>query len=239
MRRTCLQTLLALPLCAGVLLAPAYAQEPQSPPTVLRLAPNAGDIEVRGSLTGYQTLTYLFDGAPGLDMVVRLDHPGQVSLYHNVIAPSGATIFNGSADGPRFRAMLREYGRYQVQVYLMRNDARRGKRVSFTLRVRQSGMQAQSPRPPQGSGPSFDCRRARSPVETAICRSPALSELDARLDFVYRDALAGAPGWRANEIRRDQRAWLEMRDSCVRERDIERCLSRRYLARIGTLEPKR
>ena len=44
---------------------------------------------------------------------------------------------------------------------------------------------------------------------------------------------------RATEIRGDQRQWMKERESCTRERRIEQCLSTRYLARIGQLEPKR
>ena len=88
-------------------------------------------------------------------------------------------------------------------------------------------------------GPSFDCSRARGVIETAICRSPALSELDGRLDFVYRDALAGAGPRQREDIRNDQRQWLNSRASCSRESALERCLTRLYLARISRLEPKR
>lgn len=223
-------------LCAPVLAQP---QDVPSPPTPLRFAPGQAELNVNGSVTGYQTQVYEFDASAGREVTVQLTHPGQASLYHNVIAPSGALVFNGSLEGNRFQASLRERGRYQVHVYLMRNDARRGKRSPFTLRIRQSGAQQQQPGGPHASGPSFDCRKARGPVDTTVCRSPALAELDARLAFVYRDALAGAPPRRADAIRREQRQWLETRESCAREPGIERCLSRRYLARIGQLEPKR
>lgn len=227
-------------LCTVLSIAPAAAKEPQeAPPTLLRFDRGQAEVEVRGTITGYQTLDYTFDGAPGSEASVRLDHADQASLYHNVIAPSGAPLFTGSVEGDRFQATLRERGRYRVRVYLMRNDARRGKRVPFTLRIRQSAAQPPRPLPPQASGPSFDCRKARGAIETAICRSPSLSELDGRLDFVYRDALAGAPSWRAAEIRREQRRWLDARASCTRERALERCLDRHYTARIGQLEPKR
>lgn len=234
-----LPCLLAIFLCALSLATPVSAQRPESAPTILRFAPGQTEVEVGGSISGYQTLDYAFDATPGVEVTVRLDHPGTASLYHNVTAPSGATLFNGSMDGERFQASLRERGRYLVRVYLMRNDARRGKRVPFTLRIRLSGDQAQQPLPPQAGGPSFDCRRARGPIESAVCRSPELSELDARLDFVYRDALAGAGPRREREIRRDQRRWLDARDACARERRLERCLTRRYLARIGQLDPQR
>ena len=229
----------ALFLSMTLLATHAGAQEQDPAPTVLRIAPAQPEVQVRGEISGYKTITYLFDSAAGVDTTISLDYPGQASLNYNVIAPSGAMLYNGSMEATRFRASLAERGRYQVRVYLMRNDARRNKRVPYTLRISQSAAPGQRPLPSQAAGPSFDCRKARGPIETAVCRSPALSELDARLDFVYRDAIAGAPARRATEIRGDQRQWMKERESCTRERRIEQCLRTRYLARIGQLEPKR
>lgn len=229
----------ALFLSLSCLAAHAAAQAQDAAPTVLRMAPAQPQVQVRGEIAGDQSMTYVFDSAAGVDTTISLDHPGRASLYHNVIAPSGTLLFNGSMDGARFRATLAERGRYQVRVYLMRNDARRGTRVAYTLQIGQSATPGQRPLPGQAAGPSFDCRKARGPIETAVCRSPALSELDARLDFVYRDALAGAPSRRATQIRNDQRQWVKARDACARERRLEQCLSIRYSARIGQLEPKR
>ena len=226
-------SLLALLMLMSLLVTEAGAQSQDPAPRVLKIAPAQPEMQVRGQISGHQTLTYVFDSPAGVDTSVSLDHPGSASLYHNVISPSGALLFNGSMDGTRFQAVLDQRGRYQVRVYLMRNDARRGKRVAFTLKIRQSVQ------PAHAATPSFDCRKARGPVETAVCRSPALSELDARLDFVYRDAIAGASSRRADEIRRDQRRWMQERESCSRERQLEQCVAARYTARIGQLAPKR
>lgn len=241
MRSTFIRSLPLLLLGACCLASPVLAQPQQalSPATPLRFAPGQAELNVTGKVTGYQVLVYEFDASAGAEATVALTHRGPASLYHNVIAPSGNTVFNGSLEGSRFQANLGERGRYQIRVYLMRNDARRGKHVDFTLRIRQSGTQAQPPGSAAPGRPSFDCSKARGAVETSVCRNPALAELDARLAFVYRDALAGAPPRRADEIRRDQRQWLASRDACTREPALERCLSRRYLARIGQLEPKR
>lgn len=145
MRTPLIRSLAALLLGACFLTSPALAQphETPSPPTPLRFAPGQSELDVSGSVTGYQTQDYEFDGSVGGEVTVLLDYPGQASLYHNVIAPSGALIFNGSLEGRRFQANLRERGRYRVRVYLMRNDARRGKRAAFTLQIRQAGLATQ------------------------------------------------------------------------------------------------
>lgn len=225
--------------CCVTSVVHAQDATPQAAPVPLRITPGSPVREVQGSVTGYQQALFSFEGAPGQEVEIRLDHPGRTSLYHNLQAPSGTSIFVGSRDGDRFADTLRERGRYVVQVYLMRNDARRAKRTTFTLRVRQTAPARPPLHPSAGVAPGFDCRKASGMVETTICRTPALAQLDARLDFVYRDALAGAPSQHAEQIRRDQRAWLQERNACGRERELRACLERRYLARIGELEPKR
>ncbi|MDY0963958.1 hypothetical protein [Massilia sp. CFBP9026] len=150
MRTPLICSLPVLLLGACLLTSHVHAQ-PQatpSPPTLLRFAPGQAELNISGSVTGYQTLDYEFDGSVGREVTVLLDYPGRASLYHNVIAPSEALVFNGSLEGSRFQATLREGGRYRVRVYLMRNDARRGKRAAFTLHIRQAGVEAQPPSGP-------------------------------------------------------------------------------------------
>jgi uncharacterized protein len=80
---------------------------------------------------------------------------------------------------------------------------------------------------------SFDCTKATSPVETAICQNPKLSEQDtemAALWFAYNKVpmLMGA-----NAARRDGATeFLRLRDACGG--DVA-CLGRVYDARIAAL----
>ncbi|HEY0011849.1 MAG TPA: pentapeptide repeat-containing protein [Allosphingosinicella sp.] len=75
--------------------------------------------------------------------------------------------------------------------------------------------------------PSFDCGRARSRAERAICAADAyeLRELDRDLAAVYGRAAAANPAVAAR-----QRAWLAEREACA-----PACLPRMYEARIGEL----
>jgi uncharacterized protein YjbI with pentapeptide repeats len=79
--------------------------------------------------------------------------------------------------------------------------------------------------PPEA--PAFDCSRARSRAERAICAEDAyeLRYLDRSLGAVYRRAVAADP---AVAVR--QRAWLAERERCA-----PTCLPRMYEARIGEL----
>ena len=65
---------------------------------------------------------------------------------------------------------------------------------------------------------SFDCGKAQSAIEKAICASPALIAQDTALAAAYRQALADLNGdpTRLNDLRQQQRRWLADRNkSCV------------------------
>ncbi len=59
--------------------------------------------------------------------------------------------------------------------------------------------------------PGFDCGKARTPVEKAICRDAALAERDARLQQVFSDLIAQSPDRREPALR-EQLRWLAERD---------------------------
>jgi uncharacterized protein YecT (DUF1311 family) len=62
--------------------------------------------------------------------------------------------------------------------------------------------------------PSFDCAKASSDVEQTICASVELSERDRQLANAYRALRDTLSAGRRAALVRDQRAWLEKRDSC-------------------------
>lgn len=71
---------------------------------------------------------------------------------------------------------------------------------------------------PMDIRPSFDCSKARTPSEKAICRSAELSGLDRQLTQVYQKLLKEGD----QEIRESQRNWMKKRDdSIVSKRDQE------------------
>jgi uncharacterized protein len=78
---------------------------------------------------------------------------------------------------------------------------------------------------------SFDCAKAKTPVEKMICSDAALSELDGRLASAYRRALGLASNPEALKV--EQRAWLtNERRKCA---DVA-CLRRSYQQRLTALE---
>jgi len=64
------------------------------------------------------------------------------------------------------------------------------------------------------SAAGFDCAKAASPVEHAICASPELSLLDGDLAAAYAAALGVVDD--PSQLRTEQRAWLAKRDGCLK-----------------------
>lgn len=82
------------------------------------------------------------------------------------------------------------------------------------------------------AAPSFDCARASTPTEHAICGAPALAALDRALADAYRAARTGAGEAERARIRAEQIAWLGRRDACGAD---AACLEARMAARLAAL----
>jgi uncharacterized protein len=88
-----------------------------------------------------------------------------------------------------------------------------------------------------GLSQGIDCGKARSPIDLAICASPALMAQDRLLAGTYGQALANDPA-HADAIRQAQRQWLSERaGSCASapQKAAHDCLSRFYASRISAL----
>jgi uncharacterized protein YecT (DUF1311 family) len=80
---------------------------------------------------------------------------------------------------------------------------------------------------------SFDCNKASTATEQAICGNPETGRLDERLAATYRLALKMAQA-KKETLRQEQRAWLRSRNAlCGGETE---CLDRAYHERIQLLE---
>lgn len=87
---------------------------------------------------------------------------------------------------------------------------------------------------------SFDCTKAGSDIEHAICDTPALSELDSTLDNHYARAMADLPVDQASALRIEQRAWLKKRNACTSNAsELKTCLETTMKARATALEEVR
>jgi len=87
---------------------------------------------------------------------------------------------------------------------------------------------------------SFDCTKAKTAQEKAICGTPALSAADDQMAAAYKAWLAAAqPDWAAG-IRGNQIVWLHTRDEDCSAGDadnsIAACLGNVYKERIAELQ---
>jgi hypothetical protein len=86
-------------------------------------------------VSGYETVTYLVDLRAGQTLSVNL-RSSNPSGYFNITAPgANQALFIGSTSGNRYQSRTSASGTYKVEVYLMRNAARRGERANYTLTV--------------------------------------------------------------------------------------------------------
>lgn len=81
----------------------------------------------------------------------------------------------------------------------------------------------------QVSAASFDCAKAVSFAENAICAQGALGVLDEQLNAEYVRALQNAAN--PNQVREAQRQWLRLRDNCT----TGQCLSASMSQRLSEL----
>jgi uncharacterized protein len=83
------------------------------------------------------------------------------------------------------------------------------------------------------SAASFDCSKAKTEVEKAVCADPQLSELDVQLANAWRGTLNAAKDPGLMRVR--QREWAASRDTCG-EGEMKTCLADSYRDRISLLQ---
>ncbi len=87
------------------------------------------------------------------------------------------------------------------------------------------------------TGPSFDCGKASTSVERAICRDPGISAADGQMAAAYRKLVDGLNGAAREELQKDQARWLAGRDQACADgaREIAICLKNRIENRLVNL----
>jgi len=135
--------LLAALTAAGLaLVQPALAEQ-----VVVSFAKGTSSQTLKGSIKGDQSRDYIVDARAGQTMTVDFK-PSNASAYFNVIAPGAdSAMFIGSSEGNRFSGPLTASGRHTIQVYLMRNAARRNEVANYTINIGVTGAAAAAPRP--------------------------------------------------------------------------------------------
>lgn len=99
----------------------------------VRFAPGSSSSTIKASVKGYQTVQYVLSVTAGQKMSVQLDSRN-TSLYFNVRARGAdAAMYNSSIDGNGTSITIPSSGKYVINVYLMRNAARRNESASYDL----------------------------------------------------------------------------------------------------------
>lgn len=70
---------------------------------------------------------------------------------------------------------------------------------------------------PRARATSFDCGKAATAVEQAICADDSLGALDDQVAERYADALADSSGKESVQLRSGQRAWIGQRNLCEKQ----------------------
>ena len=130
-----------LPIRASLLLAalflttPAWSADPIHKEGVT-LTANQATHTVKGKIKGYATAEYTLSGKAGQTLSVKLK-TNQPSNYFNIRQQGqDEALFIGSTSGNTYQAALPADGEYTVQVYLMRNAARRNAVANYSLEMR-------------------------------------------------------------------------------------------------------
>lgn len=79
---------------------------------------------------------------------------------------------------------------------------------------------------------SFDCGRASTPSEVAICASEELATLDREVAAAYGTRLDQSSADERTQVKRDQRLWIGRRDNCGAD---QACLAGEMRERIAAL----
>lgn len=79
------------------------------------------------------------------------------------------------------------------------------------------------------AGPSFNCSKAKTKIEHAICGASILSEYDNLMDKMYRELK------NLSEVKKSQRDWIKERNTQCSSADVD-CLADLYQTRLLELD---
>ncbi|MET3899125.1 hypothetical protein ABIB57_003080 [Devosia sp. UYZn731] len=128
--------------------AVAMAQSPRS--VEVKFPRGQSGTTISDRITGYQSVNYRLGVTAGQTMSVQLD-TDNASGYFNITAPGASqAVYNGSISGNSTSLRIQSSGNYVINVYLMRNAARRSETANYQLTLYVEGRAvAVSPTPVQ------------------------------------------------------------------------------------------
>ena len=146
--------IMILPL-ALLLMAHQTAQSQEAQKIVVELELATSGATYRNTIRGRESIDYIVRADAGQELRVDFSS-SHSSSYINIYAPDAdAAMHIGSTAGNRFEGILPEAGDYRIQVYLMRNAARRNETADFTLEIGLTGGSGSDYADGLAGGPDF------------------------------------------------------------------------------------
>ena len=135
-----------LPLAAAMLTATAatlpfatIAEAQTAKPERVQFAKGTSAKTIKGTLKGDQSRLFVVNLRAGQTLTVKLV-ASNASNYFNVTAPGAEqAMFIGSSSGNTMKEVIPSSGDYTIDLYLMRNAARRGDTSNFTITIGATG----------------------------------------------------------------------------------------------------
>jgi len=120
---------------AALLFVPALAKDKVTTHQVY-FDKGTNGTTVKGHVKGYDTVNYKLGAKSGQSMRVSLESK---KAFINIFEPGkgvgDGAMFIGSIKGANYTGILPKNGTYTIQVFLMRNEARRGTTAPYTLEI--------------------------------------------------------------------------------------------------------
>ncbi len=129
----------ALAVSAIALPVAVIAQAPMPKPERVQFAKGTSSKAIKGTIKGDQSRLFVVNLRAGQKVSVKLV-TSNASNYFNVTAPGAQqALFIGSSAGNRFQDTVPSSGDYTIDLYLMRNAARRNETANFTITIGATG----------------------------------------------------------------------------------------------------
>jgi len=134
------QMFLAAAALGTVYFTPIALQAQTEPkPVPIQFAKGTSSKVIKGSIRGDQSRLYSINIKAGQTLTVKMV-TSNASSYFNITAPGAEqALFIGSSEGNSYTGVVPSSGNYMIDVYLMRNAARRNETANFTLTVGAKG----------------------------------------------------------------------------------------------------
>ena len=109
--------------------------------------------------------------------------------------------------------------------------------IQYRWDARDNGFQVVEAKTPPRYKASFECEKAKTVVENAICYSSTAASLDLALDQAYKTWLNDLNSPDSDTLMKEQQDWLRKRDViCGAERSAFQCVETLYRARLLEVE---